>query len=454
MARKRSRLRALVACVAAASLTITWRLLRSAPVAPAARAPSAPRVAHAPEAAALLPSKRKRATRDVPRHAQRTFFAQPSNGRMATTLLGLGWRRAERWQDAELLWYQKKTLIDWDRVKPWQLVNHVRAEKHIGSKADLHHRLEGTPAAAWTPETYDLKDANARATFVDLATREAPRAAGEKPRWLLKDPIVDGGNGIEILDAGADALDAAGGLLPDHRKKLAQRYVSDLLLLDGHKFDLRVYWVVASFAPPLVYYYDGTLRVSLSNFTADGPRDKSADLTNAAQQKGGHSSHDERSRQAMSALWALLARRAPDFPAWPADAAGHVKCEIRRAIQEIWKPYAKVLRPQGPDAFVLFGADFMIDEKLGVHLSEIQSGPGLPTNTKAVREVVEAMIPDFAAVVLAVRDEPDAAHATAKAVAQQRGFELLVDGAAAPAPASCEGRRASWLEERQELTMR
>ena len=95
-----------------------------------------------------------------------------------------------------------------------------------------------------------------------------------------------------------------------------------------------------------------------------------------------------------------------------------------------------MLRPQGPDAFVLFGADFMIDEKLGVHLSEIQSGPGLPTNTKAVREVVEAMIPDFAAVVLAVRDEPDAAHATAKAVAQQRGFELLVDGAAAPAPAS------------------
>ena len=103
---------------------------------------------------------------------------------------------------------------------------------------------------------------------------------------------------------------------------------------------------------------------------------------------GGHSSHDERSRQAMSALWDLLARRAPDFPAWPADAAGHVKCEIRRAIQEIWKPYAKELRPQGPDAFVLFGADFMIDEKLGVHLSEIQSGPGLPTNTKAVRDVI------------------------------------------------------------------
>ena len=57
--------------------------------------------------------------------------------------------------------------------------------------------------------------------------------------------------------------------LDKYRERLAQRYVSDLLLTpDGRKFDLRLYWVVASFKPELVLYFGGTQRVSASNFSA------------------------------------------------------------------------------------------------------------------------------------------------------------------------------------------
>jgi len=97
-----------------------------------------------------------------------------------------------------------------------------------------------------------------------------------------------------------------------------------------------VYWIVASFTPELVLYYDGTLRVSAGNFSTDSDG-KGVHLTNAAQQEGGHSSHDESTRRPMAYLWdALESHRRPG---WPKDPAAHVDCEIRRAIQAVWRAY-------------------------------------------------------------------------------------------------------------------
>ena len=354
------------------------------------------------------------------------------------------------------------------------------------------------------------------------------------------------------------------------RSRLAQRYVSNLLLTpDGRKFDLRVYWIVASFTPELVLYYDGTLRVSAGNFSTDSDG-KGVHLTNAAQQEGGHSSHDESTRRPMAYLWdALESHRRPG---WPKDPAAHVDCEIRRAIQAVWRAYepargardrrrlqplethdaslparddmvvgrggeppaaavallesprprrrrfsraldrggvataslrpavSRALlaspwlrrlrdrflgalsrggsrpraldrktamprpplgrsRPRRPPPgsprprrprdrplssrtrrYILLGADFMIDTDLNLRLSEIQSGCGLPTNTKAVREVVERMIPDVADVVLAVKTAPfdeSPPHAAAIALARSRGMEVLANGGVTPEPEAC-----------------
>ena len=48
---------------------------------------------------------------------------------------------------------------------------------------------------------------------------------------------------------------------------VAQRYISNPLLLDkGNKFDFRIYMLIASVDPLIVYYHDGFLRVSLSTY--------------------------------------------------------------------------------------------------------------------------------------------------------------------------------------------
>lgn len=48
---------------------------------------------------------------------------------------------------------------------------------------------------------------------------------------------------------------------------LAQRYITNPLLLDlNNKFDFRIYMLVASTNPLIVYYHDGFLRVSLTPY--------------------------------------------------------------------------------------------------------------------------------------------------------------------------------------------
>lgn len=50
----------------------------------------------------------------------------------------------------------------------------------------------------------------------------------------------------------------------ESKSLLAQAYVSNPLLLDlGNKFDFRVYMLIASTNPLIVYYHDGFIKTSL-----------------------------------------------------------------------------------------------------------------------------------------------------------------------------------------------
>jgi len=58
-----------------------------------------------------------------------------------------------------------------------------------------------------------------------------------------------------------------------------QTYIANPYLLDGHKFDIRVFMLVASTNPLIVYYHDGSFRVAMQIFNPDST-DLNAHLTN------------------------------------------------------------------------------------------------------------------------------------------------------------------------------
>jgi hypothetical protein len=65
----------------------------------------------------------------------------------------------------------------------------------------------------------------------------------------------------------------------NQEKYLIQSYIDNPLLLYGHKFDFRMYMLVASVDPLIVFYHDGFLRVSLHLYNVNAT-DKAALLTN------------------------------------------------------------------------------------------------------------------------------------------------------------------------------
>ncbi|CAM9200114.1 unnamed protein product [Ectocarpus fasciculatus] len=108
--------------------------------------------------------------------------------------------------------------------------------------------------------------------FVLPAEREAVREAmlntSEGEAWIVKPASSACGRGIYITKNFADMPVGTG----PEGNWIAQRYVEDPMLLDGLKFDLRLYVAVTSFRPLRVYLHEeGLCRLATETYTPDAP---------------------------------------------------------------------------------------------------------------------------------------------------------------------------------------
>ena len=79
--------------------------------------------------------------------------------------------------------------------------------------------------------------------------------------WIIKPVASSCGRGIRVL-AGAQVL-----ALPKGKSALAQRYLHSPYLIDGKKFDLRIYVLVAGVDPLRVYIHsEGLTRISTADY--------------------------------------------------------------------------------------------------------------------------------------------------------------------------------------------
>lgn len=172
---------------------------------------------------------------------------------------------------------------------------------------------------------------------------------------------------------------------------LMQHYVYNPLLLNGRKFDFRMYMLVASTDPLIVYYHDGNLRVSLGNYTAETD-DKTTHLTNIALNAeiyANVSAGNLYQGMTLDALayhqqWSfdrlqeyLLQNRIIDDPNW---LDNYLRPEFKKAMVHLtrlsFKNYLKTSK-----IYELYGVDFMLDDNLNLWFIEANSGPaikGLP----------------------------------------------------------------------------
>lgn len=121
------------------------------------------------------------------------------------------------------------------------------------------------------PKSFLLSDENECLDFFIHISKKS------KSAWIVKPYGGYGGQNIEIYNLASPMIKKFGKC--DKRYQyLAQEYLPNLLLLNGRKFDVRAYILIARTNPYFLFYHPGYLRVAISKFSAGAG--KEVHLTN------------------------------------------------------------------------------------------------------------------------------------------------------------------------------
>ncbi|EER12909.1 Tubulin--tyrosine ligase, putative, partial [Perkinsus marinus ATCC 50983] len=208
--------------------------------------------------------------------------------------------------------------------------------------------------------------------------------------WIVKPPSQSRGRGIFIL---RDLED-----LPTDSSCVISRYIVDPYLIQGYKFDLRVYVLVTGFDPLRVYLYrEGLTRLACSPFTvktAEDLQNKYAHLTNYSICRSSDDYVENRDARVdhYGHKWSLSALNR------------HCSCS-GLDVSEVWGSIIDIIlktlvasgrfgqigqsgvgRRAAPSCFELFGFDILLDSKLKPWLIEVNLSPSLVADTPLDRK--------------------------------------------------------------------
>ena len=188
-----------------------------------------------------------------------------------------------------LLWTWRQPKINWDELLPFQRVNHFPQARQLTRKdllkKHLHRQRKLSERAAEAfdimPLTFSLPSESLAFHDAFAECAEATASEGAPPNvWILKPVGLSRGRGISMVDC---ISDVAYG-----EQMVIQKYVPNPLLLDGYKFDLRIYVLVTSFQPLEAFLYrEGFGRFATEPYSL-APADRHnlfAHLTNSSIQK-------------------------------------------------------------------------------------------------------------------------------------------------------------------------
>lgn len=301
--------------------------------------------------------------------------------------LGVSWN---------LLWTWSKPHVDISHLVVWQKINHYEGSKHLTRKDLLKKSLQRYTCNTSSdffeimPQTFLLPHEYTQ--FVSSFTKVTNQYEN---LWILKPIGLSRGRGITIINS----IDG----VTYNKSSVIQKYIEKPLLLNGYKFDLRLYVLVTSFNPLEAFIYsDGFARLSTMLYS-DSKEDidnKFIHLTNSSIQKYNTDNIDKNnplneeseqvggsklSLQGVLGLWEKLQAKGIDVhELWRKICLLVVKSLV--AVEE------KI--PHNPCYFEIFGYDVIIDSNLRPWLLEVNASPSLSRENNLDNKIKEAMIRD------------------------------------------------------------
>jgi len=193
------------------------------------------------------------------------------------------------------------------------------------------------------------------------------------------------------------------------RLMIVQHYIPNPLLLEGRKFDFRMYMVIGSSNPLMVFYHDGFLRVSLYDYDEE-TTDKKVLLTNLALNKeiyddaakGKLSMGKSQEELKLAQQWSfdrlqnyLLETKVIDDPNW---LDNYLRPEFKKAMIHLVRMSSHTFL-KASSAYEFYGVDFMLDQNLTLWFIEANSGPALDGYSQPMEKFIVKMLKDHFEIV-------------------------------------------------------
>ncbi|CAE8612104.1 unnamed protein product [Polarella glacialis] len=335
----------------------------------------------------------------------------------------LGWQVLLSAQDAltkpaSVIWAEHADQTE--RAAPVQTVSRIDAFLQFCKKANLAQCLnqwdEELPEAfSFSPKTWILPQDAA-----DL--RSAMMRSGKEDTFIAKPTGGAQGKGIilakkwkelEGIVMKSKAFGDSTSKKQNPCEYVVQRYLAHPLLLEGLKFDMRLYVVVTSVVPMRAYLFkeglarfctvpyeppqDGNMKEAKMHLTNFAVNKKSKDFQQSAIGDESKGTDDTGSKRSVSSvlrqIQTVYGADPDEFWSKVESLAANTLMALRPGLLEYYIEGQKPLHPLAPKAFQLIGLDVIIDGDMEPRLLELNANASLSATQPKGSGVAEAEEP-------------------------------------------------------------
>lgn len=308
-----------------------------------------------------------------------------------------GWKETDAETDWDFHWADVgwiREVLDHVRLEEHQRINHFRNHYELTRKDLTVKNLKRMKKAL---EREDKMDEAAKFDFIpatfslpaDFGLFEVEYKKNPNSIWIMKPPAKAQGKGIFLFtklsqinewrkDYKWGNKDGKDKDAVQPEPYLAQRYVDNPHLVGGKKYDLRIYALVTSFSPLIVWLYrSGFARFCHHRYDLKNVENTFIHVTNVAVQKT-----NPRYTAQSGCKWGIRNLKQYLVSTVGQDATTQLFGEIQWLILRTLIGVQKVMM-HDKHAFELYGYDVLIDDTLKPWLMEANSSPAFTAETPA-----------------------------------------------------------------------
>jgi tubulin polyglutamylase TTLL5 len=316
--------------------------------------------------------------------------------------------------DWTLLWsLHHLKAYSFKALRPHQRVNQFPRIKEFTQKHTLSRSIARMQASQgkrgrrnfdFLPQCFVLPNDREEFHQAWLTAREDE---GVGTLWIVKPAASACGRGIyvtsEFEECPVNGRAGKGGG-QSASKWVVERYIHDPLLLNGHKFDLRLYVGVTSFDPLVIFLHeDGLCRIASETYDLNNTDNRFQHLTNYSVNKNAANfvKNTDAESDATGGKWSIAALKRHMEKLGVNTTALFERIEeviVKTLISvetQVTTACEMFVPSKRRNCFELFGFDILIDESLRPWLLEVNFSPSLACDTPLDLKIKSRVISDL-----------------------------------------------------------